>query len=85
MSTRAEILAGVRATLVRTFPKAQFTTNDDANPATPMTVTASWKAGRIVKVVRADSITSTPDEFIEKATRLLSGFQQANVPARELL
>lgn len=82
--SRPEQLAQVRKVLRDKFPKAKFSTNDDANPATPMTVTASWNNGRILKTVRADSPTSTPDQFASKAIAVLAPFQDNNVPSRHL-
>lgn len=80
--TRADQLLAVREALSAKFPKATFTTNDDANPATPMMVRAEWGNGRIVKTVRANSARSTTDEFLSKAIALLEPFQADNVPTR---
>lgn len=80
--TRAEQLAVVRKVLSAAFPTAEITTNDDANPATPFVVKLSWNSGRIIKTVRADSPSATPEQFLSKAQPLLERFQIENVPAR---
>lgn len=79
---RPDDLALVRAELGEKFPAATFTTNDDANPATPMGVTASWANGRILKTVRADSISSSVQDFIAKAVRIIGPFESNAVPTK---
>lgn len=81
--TRTENLATVRQVLQKRFPKATFTTNDDANPATPMIVKATWAGGRIYKVARADSITTPVDVFVQKAADLFERFQSNAVPSNQ--
>lgn len=83
-SSRADQLASVRAQLERKFPAATFTTNDDMNPATPMTLRAEWGNGKVIKVVRADSPSSTVQDFVRKAVAVLTPFQANNVPDRHL-
>lgn len=80
--SRADQLANVREALKVKFPKASFSTNDDANPATPMSVRAEWGNGKTVKTVRADSPTSTAEQFLSKAIRVLEPFQADAVPTR---
>jgi hypothetical protein len=80
--TRAGQLAKIRKALQEKFPRATFSTNDDANPSTPMSVRAEWGNGRIIKTVRANSPRSTADEFLSKAISLLEPFQADNVPSR---
>ena len=80
--SRAEALAQVRRAVALKFPGAAITSNDDANPATPMAITATWRRGTIVKAIRAESIRSTPEEFSQRAGHLLAVFQTNNVPAR---
>lgn len=80
--SRAEGLARVRRVVAKAFPGATVTTNDDANPATPMAVTATWRRGTIIKAVRADSIRSTLEEFEARAISILTAFQTSNVPVR---
>lgn len=80
--TRAEALAEVRAHLAKAFPKAEIQTNEDANPATPFVVRLSWNAGRISKVVRADSPLSTVQQFLNKAMPAFERFSEENVPTR---
>lgn len=82
--SRTDQLTQVKLALKRTFPKATFSTNDDANPATPMTVRAEWGNGRIKKIVRADSSTSTVEDFLRKATAILKPFEAEAVPNRHL-
>lgn len=80
--SRSDQLAMVRTALKVKFPKAAFTTNDDANPATPMSVRAEWGNGKIVKTVRADSPTATAEQFLSKAIAVLEPFQADAVPTR---
>jgi len=81
--TRSENLAQVRHALQKRFPRAELTTNDDANPATPMIVKASWSGGRIHKVARADSINTPVDVFVQKAGDLFERFQANAIPSRD--
>lgn len=80
--TRADALKIIRQKIAKEFPGATVTTNDDANPATPMAVTCTWRRGTIVKAVRADSIRSTLEEFEARAISILTAFQTQNVPVR---
>lgn len=82
--SRADQLAQVRKDLKTKFPSALFSTNDDANPATPMTVRAEWGNGKIVKTVRADSPSSTVEQFLRKVVAVLEPFQADAVPSRHL-
>jgi hypothetical protein len=82
--SRVDQLAQVRAALKKKFPKATFSTNDDANPATPISVRVEWGNGKVIKTVRADSPTSTVEQFLSKAIRVLEPFERDNVPARHL-
>jgi hypothetical protein len=72
---RAEKLSRVRDALKKRLPLATITTNDDANPATPMIVKAEWSGGRIWKVVRADSISTSIEEFVSRASAVLEKYQ----------
>lgn len=82
--SRAEQLAQVRKDLKAKFPAATFSTNDDANPATPMTVRAEWGNGKIAKIVRADSPSSTVQQFVSKVIAVLTPFEADAVPSRHL-
>lgn len=82
--TRADQLGLVQKRLEAAFPAAAFSTNTDANPATPMTVRVSWGNGRIIKTVRADSPSDTAEKFLSKAIALLERFQADNVPTKHL-
>lgn len=82
--SRADELGLVRAKLRAAFPAASFTTNDTANPATPMNVRATWGNGSIIKSVRADSPSSTVEQFLKKALPVFERFQRDNVPSKHL-
>lgn len=81
-SSRAEQLGIVREAVKAKFPTAEITTNDDANPATPMTVTARWRHGTIIKAVRADTLQISASDFAAKAISKLSAFQEQRVPSQ---
>lgn len=82
--SRSDQLAMVKRKLQATFPAAEFSTNADANPATPMTVRVSWGNGRITKTVRADAPSDTIEKFLGKAVPFLERFQNENVPSKHL-
>jgi len=82
VASRVGQLAQVRGALAEKFPFATFTTNDSANPATPMTVRAEWGNGKVLKLVRADSPSSTVEQFLSKVIAVLEPFQADNVPGR---
>lgn len=87
MIDRETALTKLSAQLHERFPDAEsISTNETANPATPMSCSAEWRTtrGRKVKSVRAHSIQVDPDAFRRYALVQIDEFYTAHVLGRLL-